>query len=54
MNTTATLEAEIVGLQELLDDLEESCDDLEDILEQTLEISDKIKRLEREISNRRR
>lgn len=54
MNTTATLEAEIVGLQELLDDLEESCDDLEDILEQALEISDKIKRMELEISNRRR
>lgn len=52
MNTTATLEAEIVGLQELLDDLEESCDYLEYTLNRALEISDKIKRLEREISRR--
>lgn len=52
MNTTAKLEAEIIDLQDELAELEESCDDLEGVLDRALEISDKIKRLEREIIHR--
>lgn len=52
MNAIANLEAEILELQDELDDLRESGECLEDVLRQALEISDKIKRLEREIIHR--
>ena len=50
MNTTAQIEAEILDLQEQLEELRESGESLEDVLAEALEISDKIKRLERKIS----
>lgn len=42
---TAQIEAEILDLQEQLDELRESGESLEDVLAEALEISDKIKRL---------